>query len=156
MCARCERWSLRPAPEIVERNRDQLAFAALKIELGPMSSTVTLNKLPRSAILHDESLIELVADMTRRGNYSLDKSEVRWRDRQPALDKRGYILRRRYAPDWKPSWLGTNIDPFYCEDSILSRVIVAHSVPRFLAINIFIVSRTTRSSTQGDAKMEWW
>ncbi|KII88223.1 hypothetical protein PLICRDRAFT_175846 [Plicaturopsis crispa FD-325 SS-3] len=32
--------------------------------------------------------------------------------------KRGYILRRRYEPNWTPSWLGTNLDPLSCEDSI--------------------------------------
>ncbi|EGO02257.1 hypothetical protein SERLA73DRAFT_48387 [Serpula lacrymans var. lacrymans S7.3] len=41
-----------------------------------------------------------------------------WRDRQPYLASRGYMLRPRYHAGWKPSWLGTNVDPEYCEDSI--------------------------------------
>jgi hypothetical protein len=41
-----------------------------------------------------------------------------WCDRQPFLAERGYTLRSRYRPGWKPSWVGTTINPAYCEDSI--------------------------------------
>ncbi|KAG1836425.1 hypothetical protein F4604DRAFT_1910294 [Suillus subluteus] len=32
---------------------------------------------------------------------------------------RGYLLRSRYAPDWVPSWEGTERNPFTCEDGHL-------------------------------------
>ncbi|KAH9834890.1 uncharacterized protein C8Q71DRAFT_797679 [Rhodofomes roseus] len=35
----------------------------------------------------------------------LARHEYFWRDRQPWIREHGYVLRPRYAPDWKPSWL---------------------------------------------------
>lgn len=46
----------------------------------------------------------------------LAKHEYFWRDRQPWLQERGYMLRPRYTPDWKPSWLGTTKHYSDCED----------------------------------------
>ncbi|KZT71753.1 hypothetical protein DAEQUDRAFT_687103 [Daedalea quercina L-15889] len=46
----------------------------------------------------------------------LDDFEHFWRDRQPWLQERGYMLRPRYKPDWKPSWLGTKKSYTLCED----------------------------------------
>ena len=84
-----------------------------------MSSTVAQKPLPRHAILHDEHEFEWAAQSTRSGVYDLDPSEVQWRDRQPTLEKCGYALRKRYKPGWKPSWIGTNLNPMYCEDSVI-------------------------------------
>ncbi|EIW54109.1 uncharacterized protein TRAVEDRAFT_51834 [Trametes versicolor FP-101664 SS1] len=58
--------------------------------------------------------------MTRQGTYAISPVEKIWKLKQPYLVQRGYSLRPRYSPDWQPSWTGTNIDPFYCEDSIRS------------------------------------
>lgn len=87
-----------------------------------MASTITQKRLPRYAILRDESSIKLAAQSTHEGVYNLHPAELEWRDRQPALNSRGYLLRKRYSPDWKPSWLGTNLEPMYCEDSVLLQV----------------------------------
>ena len=131
------------------------AALTVELELALMTSTVTRNRLPRSAIFEGKSQIELVEQYTRRGLYSLRPSEVHWRDRQPTLDKHGYILRRRYAPYWKPSWLGTDMDPFYCEDSISCRVIVSlFATICFPTYDHIVVSRTTRLSTPGAVKTE--
>ena len=46
----------------------------------------------------------------------LSKMECFWRDHQPWLAERGYLLRPRYSPDWVPSWKGTNKAPSYFED----------------------------------------
>ncbi|KAH9886277.1 kinase-like domain-containing protein [Cubamyces lactineus] len=59
------------------------------------------------------------ADVTRKGGYGLLPFELEWRDRQKQLIERGYLLRPRYSKDWKPSWIGTNIHPRSCEDSII-------------------------------------
>ncbi|KAM5533174.1 hypothetical protein V8D89_013130 [Ganoderma adspersum] len=40
-----------------------------------------------------------------KGGYV--SSEYFWRDHQPWLLEQGYMLRRRYRPDWKRSWEGT-------------------------------------------------
>ncbi|KZV99366.1 hypothetical protein EXIGLDRAFT_831503 [Exidia glandulosa HHB12029] len=53
---------------------------------------------------------------TREGYYALEGDELFWRDLQPFLLQRGYRLRPRFAPDWVPSWLGTNIHPTHMED----------------------------------------
>ncbi|KAH9946933.1 kinase-like domain-containing protein [Amylocystis lapponica] len=58
------------------------------------------------------------ADETREGLYDLGTMEKFWKDRQHFLALHGYDLRPRYHPDWSPSWLATNKDPAFCEDSI--------------------------------------
>ncbi|TFY70756.1 hypothetical protein EVG20_g2244 [Dentipellis fragilis] len=44
-----------------------------------------------------------------------------WRERQPMLEARGYMLRSRYQPGWTPSWLseGNGIYSSGFEDSIM-------------------------------------
>ena len=37
----------------------------------------------------------------------IDELERWWVDRQMALEQAGYMLRTRYRPGWKPSWVGT-------------------------------------------------
>ena len=53
---------------------------------------------------------------------TLTTTEREWRDRQPLLERAGYMLRPRYHPEWFPSWKGTNLDPTYCEDSVVINV----------------------------------
>ncbi|KZT71756.1 hypothetical protein DAEQUDRAFT_687108 [Daedalea quercina L-15889] len=58
-------------------------------------------------------------DLVALGNElygKLMEHEYFWRDRQPWLQDHGYMLRPRYRPDWKPSWLGTKKDHMDCED----------------------------------------
>jgi len=43
-----------------------------------------------------------------------------WRDRQPFLQSKGYILRPRLRPDWTPSWIEGKTHRLFCEDAILS------------------------------------
>ncbi|KAI0364014.1 kinase-like protein [Pilatotrama ljubarskyi] len=77
-------------------------------------------KLPDYVYLRPE-IAKQHAENTRNGLYNLLPSELEWKDRQRALHDRGYILRSRYMPNWQPSWMGTNIAPAFCEDSIMSR-----------------------------------
>ena len=46
----------------------------------------------------------------------LSSHEVAWRDRQPFLESKGYMLRPRLRPGWTASWLATGKSRFYCED----------------------------------------
>ncbi|KAI0634040.1 kinase-like protein [Trametes polyzona] len=75
-------------------------------------------RLPRYAILDPEN-VERYAESTRSGRYALSASETFWKERYKYLLDHGYLLRPRYSPDWEPSWLGTNLDPYYCEDSVM-------------------------------------
>ncbi|KAI0629604.1 kinase-like domain-containing protein [Trametes polyzona] len=74
-------------------------------------------KLPDYVYLPPD-LAKRYAERTREGLYDLLPSEARWRDRYDFLQRRGYVLRPRYHPEWEPSWLGTNLHPEFCEDSI--------------------------------------
>ncbi|EKM54751.1 uncharacterized protein PHACADRAFT_96349 [Phanerochaete carnosa HHB-10118-sp] len=49
----------------------------------------------------------------------LQPQEFFWRDHQPWLESKGYMLRPRYRPDWVPSWQGTKYFSWNREDGIL-------------------------------------
>lgn len=59
----------------------------------------------------------------------MQRTEVWWQGHQPWLEKQGYMLRSRYLPNWKPSWLdekGSRKDPnkpisFYEDAQMLDR-----------------------------------
>lgn len=80
-----------------------------------------MSRLPIYAVCSPEAA-ERHAEATRRGDYNLINFERQWRARYVHLQERGYELRPRYHPDWKPSWTGTNRVPTFCEDSIPSLV----------------------------------
>ncbi|OSD07005.1 kinase-like protein [Trametes coccinea BRFM310] len=48
----------------------------------------------------------------------LNSNERFWRDHWQWFNDRGYVLRRRYHPDWVPSWKDTNRDPEQFEDGL--------------------------------------
>ncbi|OBZ69510.1 hypothetical protein A0H81_10164 [Grifola frondosa] len=75
-------------------------------------------RLPAYVLVSDEEAQHYVEE-TQKGHYSLSPAEMFWKDRQPALENHGYSLRPRYRPGWTPSWIGTNFDPTFCEDSIM-------------------------------------
>ncbi|KAI0629598.1 kinase-like protein [Trametes polyzona] len=82
------------------------------------SSQAEQKRLPSHAYLEGES-VEIYAKLTSKGVYALTEQELLWQKRYRHLKGHGYLLRPRYSPDWKPSWLGTNLMPDFCEDSIL-------------------------------------
>ncbi|THH21616.1 hypothetical protein EUX98_g8325 [Antrodiella citrinella] len=54
-----------------------------------------------------------------KGLGQLHPSEILWRDRYVYLLEHGYKLRPRYHPQWRPSWLGTDIPADCCEDFVM-------------------------------------
>ena len=52
-----------------------------------------------------------------RGPVNLSSHEIKWRDRQPFLESKGYMLRPRLQPGWTPSWLSTGEPYDFFEDS---------------------------------------
>lgn len=56
------------------------------------------------------------------GQGLLKSTEYFWRDHQKWLQERGYILRPRFRPGWKPSWIEKGIDDYGCEDAQPLRV----------------------------------
>ncbi|KAI0828178.1 kinase-like protein [Trametes gibbosa] len=83
-----------------------------------MSVQEKQKRLPQHAILDPEG-IKRYAEATRRGVYAHAPSEIFWQERYHFLKDYGYLLRQRYEPKWKPSWIGTGLHPEYCEDSVM-------------------------------------
>ncbi|KZV89756.1 hypothetical protein EXIGLDRAFT_721074 [Exidia glandulosa HHB12029] len=62
--------------------------------------------------------LELWTQATADGVYDLNPVERGWVAIQPWLLTKGYALRPRYVPGWKPRWIGTDIYPGAFEDSV--------------------------------------
>jgi hypothetical protein len=54
-------------------------------------------------------------ELSRIGTI-LDKIETFWKNKQPFLESSGYMLRRRYRPQWVASWLAEGRNPYEYED----------------------------------------
>ncbi|KAH7905962.1 hypothetical protein BJ138DRAFT_1130197 [Hygrophoropsis aurantiaca] len=52
---------------------------------------------------------------------ALNEGEKWWCERYQWLKDCGYILRSRYAPDWVPSWHGTDKNSQVCVDGVIPR-----------------------------------
>jgi hypothetical protein len=65
--------------------------------------------------------LELFGQRDRRPG-ALTENETWWCQHYLWLKSQGYLLRPRYAPDWVPSWEGTDRNPFACEDGHCMRV----------------------------------
>ena len=52
-----------------------------------------------------------------RSSEELSSHEIVWRDRQPFLESKGYMLRPRLRPAWTPSWIATRKPRIFCEDA---------------------------------------
>ncbi|THH15510.1 hypothetical protein EUX98_g9455 [Antrodiella citrinella] len=84
------------------------------------------------------------------GLGALHPSEILWRDRYVYLKENGYLLRPRYKPDWKPSWLGREVAPFSFEDFVMcAEDIVLDATPtgQKYRVSIKVVPRTTQEIT---------
>ncbi|KZT72365.1 hypothetical protein DAEQUDRAFT_32600 [Daedalea quercina L-15889] len=75
-------------------------------------------RLPYYVYVPDD-LARIFEESTRSGAYSLTEAEKWWSARELFLSSAGYSLRQRYRSNWQPSWLGTNKNPEFCEDSIM-------------------------------------
>ncbi len=73
---------------------------------------------PQYTRIPDDEILALYVELTYNCEYNLLPYEEVWKERGPLLAQEGYQLRRRYDEDWVPSWVDTNLNPFYCEDSI--------------------------------------
>ncbi|KAK7691433.1 hypothetical protein QCA50_004832 [Cerrena zonata] len=83
--------------------------------------SVDESHLPSYALCSPDE-VERYRQQTEEGRWDLLSYEVFWRERYDYLKNKGYLLRPRFQPGWIPSWLGTNRDPSFCEDSICSMI----------------------------------
>lgn len=72
--------------------------------------------------------VERIRKMTEGGEFERNIFELWWADHYHILLSHGYRLRRRYRPDWTPSWLGTDVYPYYCDDCLesIASLFLAH------------------------------
>lgn len=90
-------------------------------DVDPNSSTTQPSRLPYYVYLTEDAA-QIYDKSTRAGNYALSPDELWWSARESCLSTAGYTLRQRYRANWRPSWLGTRLNPLFCEDSIMSEV----------------------------------
>ncbi|KAI0077842.1 hypothetical protein K474DRAFT_1707023 [Panus rudis PR-1116 ss-1] len=114
-------------------------------------SSSSSNRLPAYATCGPERAA-FYAQRTENGDYDLMPWEIAWRDRAAYLQGRGYVLRPRYQPGWTPSWINTNRDPHFCEDSIRApyfNVIDATSTRDGSRVSIKMVKSSTEEADIG-------
>lgn len=73
----------------------------------------------------DEPTAETLRAHLAASSAKLTSIEVHWRDRQPFLQTKGYMLRPRYRPDWIPSWQGRDLLALTAEDAITHPVSIS-------------------------------
>lgn len=49
--------------------------------------------------------------------FKLSENEKWWRDHAAQIKHRKYRLRKRFRPGWKPSWIGTDLNPELVDDA---------------------------------------
>jgi hypothetical protein len=106
-----------------ERTRTSLHFIALEFEYPTnmfpriVSTALFIPPLREASSNIDMQATSSSPQPNYRGPVELASYEVKWSDRQPFLESKGYMLRPRLRPGWTPSWLLTGQDYFTCEDS---------------------------------------
>ncbi len=106
--------------------RDCAAFATEAIDPTKVPSPAhemakqkhLLLVLPLYMRAFDADEVEEFRIRTAAGRYDLHPVEIWWRDRTELWADHGYELRPRLRPGWVPSWLGTDLNPLFCEDSL--------------------------------------
>ncbi|KAM5532831.1 hypothetical protein V8D89_013472 [Ganoderma adspersum] len=68
-------------------------------------------------------------------------AEYFWRDHQQWLQEQGCMLRPRYRPDWKPSWVGTKQDEEDLEDGLILDRLVVMDATRISDGHVVILKR---------------
>lgn len=104
-----------------------------------------LSKIPRYMRAVNAEQAEEFRAATAAGDYDLRPSERWWSETNQILEDHGYQLRSRLRPGWKPSWLDTDINPAFREDSLANYV--SGTVDSYFSIPN-MVRRRRRSSTQ--------
>ena len=80
--------------------------------------------------------VAFLQNLPNYGQEQLSQSEIYWRDHQMWLASCGYMLRPRYAPDWKPSWEGTKKSWWECEDGPSAKVRVRQGSNHLMLQNL--------------------
>ncbi len=106
--------------------------------------TETEIKMVRAITLKHIKDPKILAEFQNESMWSLLPNEELWRDRYNILLRNGYRLRSRFRPDWVPSWKGTDLNPYHCEDAF-GAAVCPQSICYFGAYGLF---RDLNVSTQ--------
>ncbi|KAG1767446.1 hypothetical protein EDD22DRAFT_875898 [Suillus occidentalis] len=112
-----------------------------------MCNTVTSNKSRVKTRMERKEFDAFGAECERRPG-ALSPSEVWWCKQYQWLKAQGYLLRRRYAPEWVPSWDSSQRDPFTCEDDqvlevrLRNRIIDATRMSDGLYLSLKVVNKS--------------
>ena len=74
------------------------------------------------ARFRDAFQVEKYRKITEEGDFDRFDNEIWWAEHYQLLLSHGYRLRYRFRPNWTPSWLGTDVIPYYCDDVLRSHV----------------------------------
>lgn len=92
--------------------------------------------------------LEAFGDVSSSKEGQLSEPEVWWRQHFGWLKDHGYLLRPRYSPDWKPSWIGTKKKKFACEDGRVAKVCCLQLSVVEISFMVFLVCKScTRCHT---------
>ncbi|KAG1885163.1 hypothetical protein F4604DRAFT_1648090 [Suillus subluteus] len=118
---------------------------------SPKAKTKTERKaaeaaeLERRKALRAQREFEAFGAERERRPGALSVYEVWWCQQYQWLKAHGYLLRPRYAPEWVPSWEGSQRHPFTCEDGHISQfpqIIDATRMSDDLYISLKVVDKS--------------
>ncbi|KAG2153111.1 kinase-like domain-containing protein [Suillus bovinus] len=102
-------------------------------------------ELERRKVLRAQRELEAFGAEREQRPGALSVYEVWWCQQYQFLKAHGYLLRPRYAPEWVPSWEGSQRHPFTCEDGHISQfpqIMDATRISDGLFISLKVVDRS--------------
>lgn len=99
-----------------------LPMKTLSLLKGESTSMTKVEEAAENQRRRARKKLELFGSEHTRRPGALTANETWWCQHYSRLKNQGYLLRSRYAPDWVPSWEGTERNPFTCEDGRSMRV----------------------------------
>lgn len=78
----------------------------------------------------------------------LHTGEKWWTGHRELLESRGYRLRARYQPNWRPSWLASDKSPLECEDGYAYAVRVYRLITIYGMFNMLLQKAMVMDAVQ--------
>ncbi|KAG1746005.1 kinase-like domain-containing protein [Suillus paluster] len=126
-------------------NTVTLMDKSLKTKTKTERKAAETAELERRKALRAQREFEAFGAERKQKPGTLAVYEVWWCQQYQWLKDEGYLLRPRYAPEWVPSWEGSQRHPFACEDghtSCFSRIIDATRMSDGLYVSLKVVDKS--------------
>lgn len=124
----------------------RLPMKTLSLLKGESTSMTKAEEAAENQRRRARKELELFGPEHSRRPGALTANETWWCQHYVWLKNQGYLLRSRYAPDWVPSWEGTERNPFTCEDGRAMRVRDVWSLHHLLADGCIVWSSHERNA----------